>query len=500
MIGDFAARVQQGLEQLERERFAEAEQSFRAALRMNPRDDQLLHLIGIAQFRQGRAEEALKSVQRAISLTKRKADYHNTLGCLLRHVGRLDEALESFRRAQKLEPRSVDVLYNIGKTMYQRHDFRDAVAAFGAIVERAPNDLEAILCVARALLMAGEGDKAIDILREALARMAGLDALRNYLAHILLLEGRFREGWSYYLSGVRRASFLRKAERPFAPPEPAVPFPADLLGKTIVLHSDQGLGDDLFFLRFAPALRARGARVEAAIDARIVEMVKRSGVLHECFAATAETPKDPRAIPIGDLPGLLGADAATPVEALPLTPLAERVTILKTQLERLPRPLIGLAWRAGTPHEDSDPMRPAMLLAKELPFNDFSAFAARLPGSLIVIQRDVREGELGRLEAVAPGRVADFSELNADLEGMLALLSLLDDYVGVSSTNVHLSAGLRRAGRVLVARDWEFRWMARGSRSPWFPGWTVYRLGREKAWPVVLGEVLGDVQRAFPSA
>ena len=60
---------------------------------------------------------------------------------------------------------------------------------------------------------------------------------------------------------------------------------------------------------------------------------------------------------------------------------------------------------------------------------------------------------------------------------MLALLALLDDYVGVSNTNMHLRAGVNRTAKVLVPAPPEWRWMAEGKESPWFPGFTVYRQG-----------------------
>ena len=116
-----------------------------------------------------------------------------------------------------------------------------------------------------------------------------------------------------------------------------------------------------------------------------------------------------------------------------------------------------------------------------------------MPGTLIVLQRNPRPAELDRLSSRAPGRMADFSMLNDDLEGMLALLAQIDEYVGVSNTNTHLYAGVGGRGRVLVANDVEFRWMARGAASPWFPGFKVYRPGSNGDWPEVFERVLRDL-------
>ena len=76
----------------------------------------------------------------------------------------------------------------------------------------------------------------------------------------------------------------------------------------------------------------------------------------------------------------------------------------------------------------------------------------------------------------------DFTALNEELEGMLALLALVDDYVGVSNTNLYLRAGVGRAARILVRCPAEWRWMSSGSASPWCPGFTVYRQSMDGDW------------------
>jgi len=78
--------------------------------------------------------------------------------------------------------------------------------------------------------------------------------------------------------------------------------------------------------------------------------------------------------------------------------------------------------------------------------------------------------------------VHDFSALNEDLEGMLALLALIDEYIGVSNTNMHLRAAAGRTAHVLVPCPAEWRWMAAGESSPWFPGFSIYRQGLDGNW------------------
>jgi hypothetical protein len=101
---------------------------------------------------------------------------------------------------------------------------------------------------------------------------------------------------------------------------------------------------------------------------------------------------------------------------------------------------------------------------------------------LLVLQRRPRAGEIEKLRQTCGPRVADLSALNEDLEVMLALLARVDEYVGVSNTNMHLRAALGRGARVLVSSGAEFRWMAQGPMSPWFPLMRVYRQDASGSW------------------
>jgi hypothetical protein len=86
--------------------------------------------------------------------------------------------------------------------------------------------------------------------------------------------------------------------------------------------------------------------------------------------------------------------------------------------------------------------------------------------------------------------------VNDDLDSMAGLLAVLDEYVAVSNTNVHLRAGLGHTSRVLVPFPPEWRWMAAGDESPWFPGCRVYRQAPERTWTSALSALRTDLSTA----
>lgn len=166
---------------------------------------------------------------------------------------------------------------------------------------------------------------------------------------------------------------------------------------------------------------------------------------------------------------------------------------LRARLAALgPSPYIGLTWRAGTPPEQQLG-RIDRALFKHVPITQLSAALKTVPGTWIALQRLPRAGELEALSAGMAREVHDFSALNDDLEGMPALLGLIDDYVGVSNTNMHLRAGVGGRARVLVPNPPEWRWMTDGETSPWFPGYKVYRQAVTGDWSGALVTLTHDM-------
>ncbi|MDH3435828.1 MAG: glycosyltransferase, partial [Betaproteobacteria bacterium] len=72
--------------------------------------------------------------------------------------------------------------------------------------------------------------------------------------------------------------------------------------------------------------------------------------------------------------------------------------------------------------------------------------------------------------------------------------ALADEYVGVSNTNMHLRAAAGRTARVLLPCPAEWRWMAAGASSPWFPGFSLYRQSPDGDWSAALAKLGDDLQ------
>ena len=444
------AQVRAALAAHQRGDFEEAERAYREILAHDPVHAVATHYLGLVEWQRGDVAQAEARMRASIAANASIPDFHNNLGLLLRDTQRADQAIACFRAALAANPAWFEAYNNLGL----------------------------------ALEAAWRWDEAAEAYRAAIAHEPRFAAARQNLARLLIRRGDFAAGrpeyrWRLFAQGLAAA-----------PPDAnAAPLPVALDGRSFALLGEQGIGDVLFFLRFAGELVRRGARLAFRGDARLHSIIARTGL----FALGTGTDNAPapglELVHIGDLPWLLGmTDAAHAPPPLGLAPQPERVARLNERLLALgARPWLALTWRAGVA-----PTGPSRTQLKEV---DSGALGAALRGhraTWLSVQRLPRAGERERLAAALDAPVHDFSDCNEDLEEMLALLSLVDGYVGVSNANSHLRAGLVAPMHVLVAQPPEWRWGLDAPRSPWFPAAQVYRQSRDGDWGEALRKLASD--------
>lgn len=471
------ARNNLGAALLSLERHAEAERVFRDCLERVPDDPRTLCNLASVLIDVGRFQEAEAACRTALDQDAAHPAAWRFLGAALGQQGALAASLAPLRRATELDPGDAGLAAAYGATLNDCGRHAEGMRHLAATLIRAPDEA----------------------------------AVHQAYATACLTRGMLAPGWDAYGTRPARAPLVAKY--------PAIRFervlPDALAGATVCVQREQGLGDELFFLRYAPLLRQRGARVIVRGSDKIASLLARADGIDAVVAEAADWPAADHYVLAGDLPHALGAlpDCALPPAAPPgypacgpdvherlavywptvppalgLRPLPERVAAAAKQLATLgPGPYVGLTWRAGTAPEDQ--RGGGWNLHKQVPVADLAATLAGLPGTLIAVQRKPGAGELAALGAAAGRTVHDCTALNDDLEGMLALLAVLDEYVAVSNTNVHLREGAGRPSRVLVPCPAEWRWQATGRYSPWFPASPTYRQTLAGSWDRALGEL-----------
>jgi tetratricopeptide (TPR) repeat protein len=463
-----------GLQRFHAGDWSGAGNSFAKVLALEPAHAQALINLGQALAEQGRFEEALATLERALGVQPRDATARHTLGWVLHKAGRARDAIKQYEQANAIEPRIAIRHVDAARAYAGVKQWDAARDAYDRAIALEPGNAATLRAAGQLAAARGEFERAARLFEAAFALAPADVELPMFIAQARLLLGHWEPAWQRYRRREQRRWFEAQQAARGAPYR--VPALGELAGREITLVAEQGLGDILFFLRFAPALAAAGARLSFAGEAKLHSLLERTGLftaLQESFEG-ADAVK--AALLTADLPSVTGNDNPCP-PSLQIAPLPQRVGRWRNALEALgPKPWIGVTWRAGTPRDIL-----AQGLYKTIAVEDLFSTLAPLGGTVVALQRGIAVGELDVASEALGRHVHDLSGVNDDLEDALAVVSLLDRHVGVSNTNMHLAAAAGAVADVLVPFPPEWRWGIAGD-SPWFPGFRVFRQDPDGGW------------------
>ncbi|HSQ82779.1 MAG TPA: glycosyltransferase family 9 protein, partial [Casimicrobiaceae bacterium] len=291
----------------------------------------------------------------------------------------------------------------------------------------------------------------------------------------LLAHGDHAEGWREYEWRLRLPEL---AARVPAPPAPRWQG-GDLAGKTLLVTTEQGLGDAIQFVRYARALAARGAQVVVQAPAHLQRLLATVPGVAATVTAGDALPACDLWIPLLSVPGVLDVGANDRACAVPYLRVdAARRDQVAMQIagddaaQRGAVRRIGVAW-SGSPHNANDRRR-------SLPLSALAPLFA-LPGiAWFSLQKG--EGAEQVLQVPAAASALALLEARNDLEGTAALIDALDVIVSVDTSIAHLAGALGKPVFILLpfAPDW--RWGTVGDTTPWYPTARLFRQRTTGDW------------------
>lgn len=436
---------------------------------------------------QGDREEARTHYEKALSLDPDYVEVACNLGGLLRQMGDLDASADVLRRALRLRPNLAEAWTNLGLTLTEMDEPDQAIETLRRSLAIRPDLPETHFNLANALAEDDRLEEAMQSYRDALALRPGYpDACWN-LSHALLLSGRFREGWDAF-----EARWQIRALQMFRPPF-TVPCwnGEDVKGKTLFIYAEQGFGDTLQFVRYAPLACGRGAKVILHVQRELLSLVSGIEGAAAVRAMDAPAPQFDYHCPVMSLPRAFRTDALSiPANVPYLRADPDKTAAWRVRLPRDDRLKVGLVWSSGIRNFDS-----ALFYAD---LNRSVALRVLEPLSRVknVDFHGLQKGDPAREIRDFPAfRVADWSDELRDFGDTAALLDALDLVISVDTAVAHLAGALGKSVWVLVQYHGSWRWQRARADSPWYPGMRLFRQSRPNDWRAPVEAIAVELAR-----
>ncbi len=408
---------------------------YRHALQINP--NLIYSLIGLGRVlqQQGQLTEAFNCYQQALEIKPNNPDAQNNVGAFYHEQGNTKAAISHYREALRLKPDLVDAINNLGHALVDVGEFQ-----------------EAFWCHCRALEL--QPDNAIAHLELALT---------------LLLFGDYQRGFAEYEWRWRTPQLQpRQFQQPLWDG-------ADLHFKTILLHVEQGFGDSIQFIRYAPILHSRGAKVMVACYPELMRLFATVVGIEYLSVSLEGLPAFDVHAPLMSLPRIVGTTLETiPANVPYLSPPAECKFALSSDANLK----VGIVW-AGSPKRRKDNQRSCSL-------SDFIQFLD-VPGiAFYSLQKDLSEGDRTLLNQHL---VPDLSPHLDDFADTASAIAQLDLVITVDTSAAHLAGALGKPVWVLLSFAPDWRWLLEREDNPWYPTARLFRQSQPESWQELFDEV-----------
>jgi len=504
---DIPSLMKRAIEQFVAGHAPAAEELFLQVIHEEPLNAGAHQFLGLLAYAAGRLPQAAAYMERSTELEPGNPGWYAQYGDVRQRMGEREKAGALYLKALELDPVNVQAAAGLAAMLVEqsllaqaeailkgpleafpedpqllswtgiiasrRGDFAAAAACYERAVKEAPGDPKYLACLGNCYKDLGRLEEAKAAYAESLRIMPNVPMTRLNYAITLLLNGEFEPGWNEFEArppaiAARRNNY----QRPFWNGERV---------ESLLLWAEQGFGDVIQFVRYAPVLMHAGVRVCLAVHPGLVELLQVVAGKDNVFSATGPVPL---------------CDAQQLLLSLP--------RIFKTNLQNIPRTVpylradearrkhfgelmagdaaklkVGIAWSGRATHTNdmNRSLDPALF-----------ARLADVPG---VSFYSVQIGARTRPPADFPlhdltGHVSNF----ADTAG---LVSQLDLVISVDTSVVHLAGALARPVWVLLPRIADWRWMMHRTDSPWYPTMRLYRQVAAGDWTLPFQQVKEDL-------
>jgi tetratricopeptide (TPR) repeat protein len=463
-------------------RFDDAVKCYQKAIELDPNLLQAYMNLGNTFKEKGLFDDAVLYFQKALQICPDLPDAYSNIGITLLKTKQPDKAVGFCQKAVQLAPHDVNMYYNLGIALQENGRLDEAVTCYEKASQLAPCDAEIYNNLAFALQENRRPYEAIPYYRKALGLQPDYATARWNLALALLLTGNFREGWREY-EWRWGTKYLSSSKRNFEQPLWTGP---DIKGLTILLHAEQGLGDTFQFIRYAPLVAGRGAKVIFECYGHMASLMHSVEGIHQVIVSGEELPAFDVHCPLLSLPLAFDTTLETIPAAIPYISadisLADKwKDLLKHDNSKLK---IGIVW-AGNPGFKQNRYR-------NIPLHFFVPVAG-LPG---VTLYSLQKGEEAGMAKDPPGdmKLVDYTSGINDFSDTAAFIENLDLVISVDTAVAHLAGAIGKPVWTLLPYSPEWRWLMYREDSPWYPTMRLFRQSSHMDWQSVIDGVIRELR------
>ena len=452
----------------------------------------------------GQFEEALKLYLTLLTKYPDNNDLLVGIGYTYNRLKKFEEAISAYEKIILLQENNFIALYNSGVTrILNQIDLTRGIMQLETARQIVPNNIDLLLSLASGYEKANQIVKALAIAKEALKinpnssivhyqigsilnHMENEDGVpwlesslkidpKNYraifaLSQIYLRENKYEEGMRLYKWRVKRDSSDYKFDD--------TSIEEIKYNENILIFFEQGIGDQIIFLRYIEHLLKKSENLVIFIKAKIIDFVKEN--IKEIRVYSSEDYKekdwiDYKKINLGSIPRLLLDDIKKIPSFQKWRPTKLLSDELNSKLSGCKRKIVGVSWKSSNKE---------LAKKKNIQLKDLVKV---LDGYLIVnLQYGDVAQEIENSIKHNKSNILNFKDIDLfnDINSLTNLINKCDLIITISNINAHIAGALSKKTYLLAPRNWGrlWYWVQREEKSLYYPSIKIIEQEKDGDW------------------
>jgi hypothetical protein len=247
---------------------------------------------------------------------------------------------------------------------------------------------------------------------------------------------------------------------------------------SLLLIAEQGFGDTIQFLRYAPLAAGLVKRVALACPAPLRRLASLACGLDAVVDSAETLPAADLHVPLLSLPFLFSTTPETvPAEVPYLHVDPDRRKQIAEQLPRSGGPCVGVCWKGNRIFVDDDRRTPGLAAFRPILSTRGCTFVnlVKAPGE----------------DAVGELPIVDLMPQMRDFADTAHLIAAIDLVITSDTAVAHLAGALARPCWLILSAAADWRWLIGRDTTPWYPTMRLFRQRSLGDWPEVIERVSG---------
>lgn len=394
------------------------------------------------------------------------------------------KAVEIFKFINKIDPGNWLAASNLIHAYSQLFDYDNALEAAHKAIEFSRGENYDVYYNAGVVLTnLGRISEAEQMYRNAIRLDPSKDGTVFNLALNLLRQGKYEEGWNLYEYRFKVNPPTGNFKKRFTEEWDGRSYKK----KSLLVFSEQGLGDFIMFSRFLQKTKKLGGKLILEVQEPLYDIVKNNfDFLDEVIARENSTnwPKPPLtdyAISVCSLPRIHKIYDIEQIQTKPYLKTESRYKFNKNKKMK-----IGLCWCGNADHS-KDATRSAHIKNFTRLFEQKNVEIY----SLVKGVKGIRNWTIGKTdlhEGKESFPIIDLESKFNNFEELAAIINSLDLVITVDTGLAHLCGAMGKPVWIMIGKETDWRWGDTVNTTIWYPSVTLFRY--KTSWPDLVDEVV----------